>query len=334
MEKDMSDTSKLNMAAMKAAAKSLGIKLPKGDPSSAASVIDKHMQENYEKSALAECGNCHYTSNIEFTSCPFCGVELGDAKEVNKAPAKTEEDGKEKKTKEPKGDGEQKVHKKQKKEEEAIVPPTPEEIAECDLHLSKIRQYKQNMAEKAYDIGIEIKEIHDKNLWKAKGHKSFSQFCSVELEYTRVMAYKYMAMTGFEREEAIMLGPSKADMITQAPKPKQKKLMEMASEGKSRKEMQEYLDKGKQNTSDKASENKITLVGRVKEGSLSMKWVGDKSGRLTNRETKGKYTSVELVTGVLLTIRELQDGSGLSLTFSRTNDDEKKDEKDEKKDSE
>jgi len=302
------DTSKLNMAAMKKAATTLGLKLPKGDPSVAAEAIRVHMRENYEDDKLAVCGICGYEAEETFDPCPYCGTDLGDPKEAK--PKTKKPKTKKPKTKKPK------TKKPKKKAVKAIAKPDPKAIADCDERIAKIKSFKKNIAEEAYSIGVEIKEIHDKNLWKAKGHKSFNAFCVAELDYTRVMAYKYMAMAGFKKEDAVLLGPSKADMITQAPKGKKAKLMVMAREGKSRVEMQTYLNKGKTPTAGKPeADGKITIVGRVKGDDITIPWTGDKSGKPTPRTTKGKHAALEVVSGTMLTIRE--DGDNLVLSFSK-----------------
>ena len=302
--------SKLNMAAMKKAAKELSIRLPKGDPKAAAEAIREHMHANYEEDSLAACGNCGYEAQIDFDPCPYCGVELGEPGE--EPPEKT----KKPKTKKPK------TKKKGKKKPVELAKPDPKMIEECEQRIDRIQSFKANIAETAYEIGLEIKEIHDKMLWKHMGFKSFNEFCLAKLDYTRVMAYKYMAMANFKKPDAVLLGPSKADMISTAPKAKKAQLLKMGREGKSRSEMQAYLNKGKNSGAGKGDgkgpdpENKITLVGRIGEDDISIPWLGDKTGKPTKSTTKYKHAELEIVTGVMLTVREGEDND-LVLSFSK-----------------
>jgi hypothetical protein len=316
-------TKKLNMAAMKAAAKTLNIKLPKGDPKVAAQALREHFTKNHEKDALAACGVCGWEATEEHAKCPYCGVSLG-APEEGAEPGGDKPKTKTPKTKTPKGKGKGKKGQGQqvRKKGGGLAKPDPKKIAECDERVEKIKGYRRNLAEEAYNIGVELKAIHDGNLWKHKDHKSFKAFCQAELDYTRVMAYKYMSMAGkVKKEDAIKLGVSKVDMIVNAPPKRQKKLLEMGKEGKSRKEMEVWLRKaeGKSTGSSKPKDDgKITLVGRANMGDNFVPWLGDKSGKPTGRDTTGKHAEfVDIVSGFVLFAREDDKGKGLIFTLKK-----------------
>lgn len=318
-------TKKLNMAAMKAAAKTLNLKLPKGDPKVAAQALREHFTSNHEEEALAACGNCGWEATEEHEKCPYCGISLGAPQEGAEPPG---DDVKTKtpKTKKSPAKGKKGDKSKVRKKGGALAKPDPKKIKECDERVERIKGYRRSLAEEAYNIGVELKEIHDKNLWKHKGHKSFKTFVEAELDYTRVMAYKYMSMAGsVKKEDAVALGVSKVDMIVNAPPKRQKKLLEMGKEGKSRKEMEVWLRtvEGKKGggTGAKADSDKITLVGRANMGDTFVPWIGDKSGKETTRETKGKHAPFEnIVSGFTLFIREDDNGKGLICTLKKIED--------------
>jgi len=156
------------------------------------------------------------------------------------------------------------------------------------------------------------------------------KFCAEKLEYSRVMAYKYMALTHFSEEDALMLGPTKADMIANAGaaengelSKKQKKLIEMVRKGATRTDLEKELNKGKSTrTTSDSDEKAITLVGRVKEGQLLIPWISDNTGKYTTRTTKDKHAEIEIVTGILLNVTESPKGDGLILKFSKVGEEE------------
>jgi hypothetical protein len=314
------NTKKLNMAAMKAAAKNLNIKLPKGDPKVAAQALREHFTSNHEENALMACGNCGWEATEDHKTCPYCGISLGAPEEGHEPPGDEPPKTKTPKTKTPKGKGSQAARKKSG----ALAKPDKKKIAECDARVAKIQGYRRSLAAEAYNIGTELKAIHDGNLWKHKGHKSFKSFVQEELDYTRVMAYKYMSMAGsVKKEDAIKLGVSKVDMIVNAPQKRQKKLLEMGKEGKSRKDMEFWLKKVEGKTSSageggKKDSDKITLVGRANMGDTFVSWLGDKSGKPTGRDTTGKHAEFhDIVSGFTLFMREDDKGKGLVCTLKK-----------------
>ena len=310
-------TKKLNMAAMKEAAKELELKLPKGDPKVAAQALREFFTETENEESLAACGNCGWEAPDSFVSCPYCGTSLGESTEGPEPQADEGEKPRQKVAKK-KGKGRGKGKTK------AIQKIDPKKVAECDERVAKIKGFRRSIAEEAYNIGVELKEIHDRNLWRHKDYNSFSKFCEAELDYTRVMAYKYMSMAGaVKKEDAIALGVSKVDMIVNAPQKRQKKLLEMGKEGKSRKEMEDWLKtvEGKKGGG-KGDADKITLVARANMGDTFLPWLGDKSGKETTRETKGKHVEfAEIVSGFVLYVREDDSGKGLVFTLKKISKD-------------
>ena len=312
----MAGKTKLSMAALKAEAKKLKLKLPKGDTKIVAGVIKQHFHETYEEDSLAVCELCGYESPVDYSVCPYCGANLGEAEELP-PPKKT------KKTKATKGKATKtKPRKKGKtaeKQTKEIAPPDPKMIAECEERVDAIKGLRKKLADDAYEIGKHIQEIHDKNLWKAKGYDSFSAFCKAELDYTRVMAYKYMSMSRLlKKEDAVKLGVSKAEIVTNAPKRHRTKMLNAAKKGATREELRRILAKATGKTSGTAAtESKITLLGRVKDGSYEEPWLNIKSGKPTTRETDNKHVVFDATSDVRLTITENVDSSGLVLSWEK-----------------
>jgi hypothetical protein len=321
----MPKTDKLSIAALKTAITKNKLEMPEGaDPIAAADVLKKFYKDNFKVENLAGCLICGYASPDDLNACPFCGTDLGEPEEPKpvvkkRQPKDTTLIAKKKPGRKPK--------------EESIAepePPDPELVKEIEDRVAKIRSYKENLVKNSYQIGLELKEINEKALFKAMGYPSFVKFCAEKLEYSRVMAYKYMALTHFSEEDALMLGPTKADMIAQAGaaedgelSKKQKKLIEMVRKGASRADLEKELNKGKSSrTTADSDEKAITLVGRVKEGQLLIPWISDNTGKPTARNTKEKHAEVEIVTGILLTVLESPKGDGLVLKFSKVGEEE------------
>lgn len=312
------NASKLNMSAMKAAAKQLGFKLPKGDPKTSAEALREFFTTNHEEDALAACGVCGWESTDDFANCPYCGTELGDPEEAAAPPKEKKPKAKGK----AKGKGKGKPAKK--KGSKKLAKPDPKKIAECDERIAAINGYRRNLAEEAVKIGKEIKIIHDKNLWKAKGYKSFAAFCKADLDYTRVMAYKYMAMSSeLKEEDAITLGVSKADVVINAAPKHKETLLKMGREGKTRAEMDAYLKKAEGKTTPPKDESKITLIGRVNLGETLCLWLSDKSGKATRRDTKAKHVEFGIVSDYKLIVREDDSQTGLLFSLEKEEDESK-----------
>lgn len=308
----MSGKTKLSMAALKAEAKNLKLKLPKGDTKIVAGVIKQHFHDSYEEDSLAVCELCGYESPVDYSTCPYCGADLGAA--VDDPPPDKKDKTTKTKTTKPRKKG-----KTAAKQTAEIAPPDPKMIAECEERVDLIKGLRRKLAEDAYEIGKHIQEIHDKNLWKAKGYDSFSAFCKNELDYTRVMAYKYMSMSRLlKKDDAVKLGVSKSEIVTNSPKRYRTKMLNAAKKGATREELRKILAKATGKTSGKPeTETKITLLGRVKDGSYEEPWLNIKSGKPTSRDTDAKHVTFELTSDVRLTVTENDDQSGLVLSFEK-----------------
>lgn len=314
-------SAKLNIKAIKTKAAELDITIPrKASPEMAAELLKEYYNETYTEDELGLCGACGYESHESEVTCPYCGTQLGDADANLGSPS------------EPKSAKKGAAKKRGKaapkeKEETAIAPPDPALIEECDERLSKIREFRRDLADRAYNIGKELTEIRDKSLFSAKGYKSFAAFCAQELEYTRVMAYNYIELAKLSEEDARLLGVSKAVLLAKASPAKQKKLIEMAKQGKSRAEMTDYLNKGKLKPSQRTDgEEKITILGRVRDGTIICDWLSDATDKPTKRTVKAKHCGIEIVSGINLIIKEADDESGLILHFSKVEEEEEESE--------
>lgn len=321
----MPKTDKLSIAALKTAFAKNKLEMPEGqDPIAAADVLKKFYKETFKVENLAGCLICGYASPDDLNACPFCGTDLGEPEEPKPVVRRRQ-------PKDMALIAKKKPGRKPKEESLAEPePPDPALVKEAEERVERIKSFKENLVKSSYQIGLELKEINERALFKAMGYPSFVKFCAERLEYSRVMAYKYMALTHFSEADALMLGPTKADMIAQAGaaedgklSKKQKNLIEMVRKGASRSDLEKELNKGKsQRTTADSDEKAITLVGRVKEGQLLIPWISDNTGKPTARNTKDKHAEVEIVTGILLTILESPKGDGLVLKFSKVGEEE------------
>jgi hypothetical protein len=196
-----------------------------------------------------------------------------------------------------------------------IVEKSPEKIEEGKKRTERIIELRRQSSVIAYDIGVELKEINEQALYKHTGHKDFKEYCEKELDYTRAMAYRYMSLTALDREDTLKLGVTKSHVVVSAPERERETLLDMAKNDATRKEMEDYLKKGKQSVPTENVTPKITLVGRVQEGEMFVPWTNDE-GKATTVEDEEAVATVELVTGIMMSV-SLNKDKGVTVSFSK-----------------
>lgn len=162
----------------------------------------KDLPDEEKVKCTAVCGEVS-TNDTDF--CPYCGdegVEEGDdpgAAEAAEATAPAAAPA--------------------KAESTAIAPASTGDAlaaatAKLDESIARINRLRADLAANSYDLGLEIRKIHEEELWKARGHESFKDFIEKELEIGRSMAYRLIDVTKqFDRPTFEQVGSHKLALI-------------------------------------------------------------------------------------------------------------------------
>lgn len=209
------------------------------------------------------------------------------------------------------------------KKTEEIVPASQEQKDQLAVHTRKIGEFKADIARNGWKIGQELIAISAQGLWKGLGHKSFNEFLKKDLEFSSSLARKYIVIasqTTLELYEQI--GVKKGELIAAAPDKHRPKMLEMATkEGASFSTLRTYLNKklGKPTTGGHvaASERTITLLGRIREGEIILPWMNEDGTPIVDRSAKSKMTRLQLTDSVFVTVRETDNGLGLTFKFEQ-----------------
>ena len=81
---------------------------------------------------------------------------------------------------------------------------------QLDRETKKILQLKGAVASNFWDLGSALCRVHDRKLYRAKGHHSFEDYLQAEVKISRSNAYQLMSLAkNFSRETAIHYGRKK-----------------------------------------------------------------------------------------------------------------------------
>lgn len=85
---------------------------------------------------------------------------------------------------------------------------------ELDDRLARLSELKLGLVDSTYDMGVLVKEIHDRQLYKAKGYDNFKQFAEKELPFSRQTAYQLVQITEkFDKKTYLEVGFRKLKTI-------------------------------------------------------------------------------------------------------------------------
>jgi len=110
-----------------------------------------------------------------------------------------------------------------------------------DTSVARVQALKSESAGSLWELGSEIKKLHDTDLWKqrttekgAPKWRSWGQFCEAELGISPQYAYKLMDVAEvYSREQVRTLGATKLHITLQVPKEHRARLLAEAEKGKS-----------------------------------------------------------------------------------------------------
>lgn len=207
---------------------------------------------NYTEDELYECEVCGGPSVEADENCPFCGEE-GIVEEEAEEPklVKTEVNKAKKSTaKKPK----KKTDTETVEATAEIVPVDQETIElrkkystkELDKKVAAINTSKGKFAEASYTLGMQIKELHDTDMWKVRSdedgrpaYTNFKKFCDAELNMSHTWAYNLIEVaTHFDKGAVKQLGTEKCNLLLAAPEDNREALLEEARNGLSKRELQ------------------------------------------------------------------------------------------------
>lgn len=355
---------------MRAAAKQLGVKAPKQTGAEADKELlglirielAKRMKGLKEEDTIV-CTVCEELSTEDTQFCPYCGdkgkdppgpIEVVDsipagAKRVTPVPSK------------PSSKPAARVSSAPPKPSSAppkpsSAPPargvgiakTPVPVAgdvsaalatrarDLDARISRIHELKNSAVALSYDIGLELKEIRDQQLFKARGHLSFKDFAQKELPFTRVSALQLISICDkWSREDFASIGFAKLRLLSAVPDKEQKEeLVEAAKQGATRADLRERIAAGTPGSKRPPAPEKgekITLLGKIGARNQSVKFhdadtgeVIESAGVFKSYNTQA-YGELEISEGVFVRIGLRVTGKseleGLSVRFVRATGD-------------
>jgi hypothetical protein len=235
-----------------AAFKKLKLKPPtqKTVPAKAA-VLKEYFEKNTKREDISKCTTCGGLSDANYDVCPYCGD--GDVIDPSVAAAATAITT---------TGTEVEVATK----EGGYVKINPEDL---DNSLAKIRELKRNVERSIWELGIEIKHVHDEELWKARlidgqpEFKTWKAFCAGVLQMSHTHAYGLIEVAStFTREQVEMIGTAKLKLIVGLPEDKRAAALAAAEQGASTKEVGALAGKGPKDTN-KDTGDVVTFLARA-----------------------------------------------------------------------
>lgn len=206
-----------------------------------------------------------------------------------------------------------------------------------DESVAKINALRNNLAANSYDLGIEIRKIHEEELWKARGHESFKDFIEKELEIGRTMAYRLIDITReFDRATFEQVGSRKLSLIaTIQDAEAREEALGAAKAGATTKEVVRARDAAKGKAGKDAApprepratmtppkkSGEITLLAKVGSKPQTIGWRSASSGRPIQSHKDDAYAEFQLSEDVRqrIALKCDKDGNilGLTIAFAR-----------------
>jgi hypothetical protein len=111
---------------------------------------------------------------------------------------------------------------------------------ELEARLTRLAELAKTFGDCNYEMGCVVKEIHDRQLFKAKGYDSFKAFAESELPFSRATAYHMIGLVEkFDRETYAKLGYKKLRLIVSVNDSEEReKIVASANRGTSAREIQ------------------------------------------------------------------------------------------------
>lgn len=210
--------------------------------------------------------------------------------------------------------------------------------SKLDAAIARLHVLKHSIVDTSYEMGLVCKEIHDKQLFKARGFDSFKQFAeSSELTISRSTAYQLMALVEkFTKETYHELGYRKLRTIAVLGSGEREQVVAEAREsGSSVREIDENVrerrgipapEKNRPAPTAPKSSSKVTILTKLDGKPRELRFKSSKTGAPIGSAAKvsqfvgDAYAEVELEGGVFIRIGLRVSGRdliGLSAEFRR-----------------
>jgi len=268
---------------------------------------------------------CQEVSTEHTPFCPFCGlgdpalVELGakwDAEHAaGTAPAKT--NGKSNGVSAaPATEGVLSAEQKQTM------------IVQLDTAVAKINELAVDIAGNSFDLGVTIRDVHERQLWKARGHSNFKEFIEKELPVSRTGAYLLMdVVKDFDRDTFLKHGAHKLALISGIDDEEARRAaLADADAGKSVRDIARTTGRAAPNSGKgkasapasaaraeappKKKENEITLLAKVNGKANLFTWRSAKTNRPLNAHQDDAYAAIPIGDDVVLHVALKTDRTG------------------------
>lgn len=84
---------------------------------------------------------------------------------------------------------------------------------------ARIREMQASVLVSSYEMGVELRRVYDRQLWKARGKfKSFREWCTMEMGFTTTWAQQLMKVSrDFSPEQVARVGASKLALLGSLP---------------------------------------------------------------------------------------------------------------------
>lgn len=263
--------------------------------------------EKLDDSAKMVCDDCGEKSTEDTDFCPYCG----SSEEAPSAPV----------AEKAKANGASKANgAAAKQSEETALAAKGAALTEA---IARIESLKGDMAANSYDLGLEIKRIHEEELWKARGRASFREFIEEDLTIGRSMAYKLMEVTTkFDRETFLKVGSSKLALVADIEDPAARDAaLEAARNGASRRDLDRKAGKAPDKKAaasapPKKGPNEITLLAKVGSKAELYQWRSASSGRPIKAHAEDAYVEIPISDEVVqqIALKLDRDGAVVGLT--------------------
>lgn len=250
----------MSAGVLAAAIKALGISAPKAKNVVAlANALSEHFAKATPKKELSGCSSCGGVSDIKLPSCPYCGDAdiIGEGATVTTtAEAVLESAPAAKQAEQPTQSGGYVVLK----------------VEDLDASLGRVAELKKNAERSIWELGAEIRALHDGELWKARvgdgkqTHKTWKQFCAAELEMSHSHAYRLIDVaTKFTREQVEKWGVAKLTIIAQLPDARADELLKGDKDTTAKKLQREANALKEKGDKEREAGDQVTVVVRVKK---------------------------------------------------------------------
>lgn len=247
-----------------------------------------------------ETTGCREVATGDVLFCPFCGDEGVDESEAPPAPGVVDEP----------------------------VNATEAGLVlmkgELDEAVSRFESLRRDLVANSYDIGLTLRDIRDRDLWKASGANSLKDFMEKELGLSRTSGYRYMALTEeYDRQTFLEVGPKKLALISGIDaKEDRDAALDAAKAGATTRDVEALAnpdrtkretpakESGSKSSTPKKSGAEITLLAKVGGRATAIPFRGAESGRPLKHYKPGAYGEFQISDDVVLRVGFKDDREG------------------------